>query len=136
MKFQLLTLTQNQVVRLVMLKTILRNYNNSSGSGGGSDDDDDDNDNNNNNNNNNKPQQKSTHRLQHVADYQPQGRNTNIHLFVNLVKDVKKSEAPHINKDSLPLSVLMFFTEIFHLLVEWTNVYYQQHLDRQAGPSC
>jgi hypothetical protein len=30
----------------------------------------------------------------------------------------------------------MLFTEIFHLLVEQTNVYYQQHLDRQAGPSC
>ena len=29
----------------------------------------------------------------------------------------------------------MFFTEIFHLLVEQTNVLYQQHLDRQAGPS-
>jgi len=29
----------------------------------------------------------------------------------------------------------MFFTEMFHLLVEQTNVYYQQHLDRQAGPS-
>jgi len=49
---------------------------------------------------------------------------------------VKKSEAPHINKDSSPLSVLLFlFTEIFHLLVEQTNVYYQQHLDGQAGPS-
>jgi len=48
---------------------------------------------------------------------------------------VKKSEAPHINKDSLPLFVLKFFTEIFHLLVEQTNVYYQQHSDRQAGPS-
>ena len=47
-----------------------------------------------------------------------------------------KSEAPRINKDSLPLPVLkLFFTEIFHLLVEQTNVYYQQHLDRQAGPS-
>jgi hypothetical protein len=44
---------------------------------------------------------------------------------------VKKSEIPHINKDSSPLSVLMlFFTEIFHLLVEQTNVYYQQHLDK------
>ena len=50
---------------------------------------------------------------------------------------MKKSEAPYINKESLPLSVLMlFFTEIFHLLVEQTNLYYQQHLDRQAGPSC
>jgi len=49
---------------------------------------------------------------------------------------VKKSEVPHINKDSSLLSVLMlFFTEIFHLLVEQTNVYYQQYLDRQAGPS-
>jgi hypothetical protein len=33
-------------------------------------------------------------------------------------KSFKKSEAPQINKDSSPLSVLMFFTEIFHLLVE------------------
>jgi len=29
----------------------------------------------------------------------------------------------------------MFFTEIFHLLVEQTNLYYQQHLDRQVRPS-
>ena len=51
-------------------------------------------------------------------------------------KRCEKSETPRINKDSLPLSVLMlFFTEIFHLLVEQTNVYYQQHLDRQARPS-
>ena len=48
---------------------------------------------------------------------------------------MKKSEAQHINKDGLPLSVLMFFIDIFHLLVEQTNVYYQQHLDRQARPS-
>ena len=49
---------------------------------------------------------------------------------------MKKSEASHINKDSSPMSVLlMFFTEIFHLLFEQTNVYYQQNLDRQAGPS-
>jgi len=39
---------------------------------------------------------------------------------------VKKSEAPHINKDCSPLSVLMlFFTEILHLLVEQTNLYYE-----------
>ena len=30
--------------------------------------------------------------------------------------------------------LMLFFTEIFHLLVEQANVYYQQHLDRQAGP--
>jgi len=30
----------------------------------------------------------------------------------------------------------MFFTESFHLLVEQTNLYYQQHQqDGQAGPS-
>jgi hypothetical protein len=41
---------------------------------------------------------------------------------------MKKSEVPHINKGSSPLSVLVvFFTEIFHLLVEQTNLYYQQH---------
>ena len=65
----------------------------------------------------------------------PQGRNTNIHPIVGPTKGVRKSEAPHISKDSLPLSVLLFFTEIFHLLVEQTNIYYQQHLDRQARPS-
>ena len=55
----------------------------------------------------------------------PQGRNTNIHPFVGPAKGVKKSEAPHINKDSLPLSLLMLFlTDIFHLPVEQTNVYY------------
>jgi len=65
----------------------------------------------------------------------PQGRNTNIHPFVRPAKGVQKSEAPHINRDSSPLSVLMlFFTEIFHLLVEQT-VYYQQYLDGEAGPS-
>jgi hypothetical protein len=31
--------------------------------------------------------------------------------------------------------LLMFFIEIFQLLVEQTNVYYQQHLHRQGGPS-
>jgi len=65
----------------------------------------------------------------------PQGRNTNVHPFIGPAKGVKKSEAPHINKDSSPLSVLMFFTEIFHMLVEQTYLYYEQFLDRQAGPS-
>jgi len=30
---------------------------------------------------------------------------------------------------------MLFFTEIFHLLIEQTNVYYQQHLERQARPT-
>jgi len=59
-----------------------------------------------------------------------QGRNTNVHPFISPAKGVKKSEVPHINKDSSPLSVLMlFFTEIFHLPVEQTNLYYEQFID-------
>ena len=48
---------------------------------------------------------------------------------------MKKSDASRINTDSSPLSVLVFLTEIFYLLVEQSNVYYKQHLDGQAGPS-
>jgi len=61
-----------------------------------------------------------------VANYQPGDslkEGTHIHPFVGPAKGLKKSEASHINRDSLPLSVLMFFTEIFHLLVEQINVY-------------
>ena len=70
-----------------------------------------------------------------MVDYnlETASRNTNIHLFVGPAKGVKKSETSHINKDSSPLFVLMFFTVIFHLLVEQTNMYY--NIDRQAGPS-
>ena len=66
----------------------------------------------------------------------PQGRNIKIQPFVGPAKGWKNSEAPHINKDISPLAVFMlFFTDIFLLLMEQTNLYYQQHLDRQAGPS-
>jgi len=41
----------------------------------------------------------------------PQGRNTNICPSVSPAKGVKKSAAPHINKDSSPPCVLMF---VFH----------------------
>jgi len=30
--------------------------------------------------------------------------------------------------------LILFFTEIFHLLVEQTNLYYQQRLGGKAGP--
>ena len=57
-------------------------------------------------------------------------RNTNIYPFVSPPKGVKKSEDPYIKKHSSPLYVLMlFFMEIFHLLMEQTNIYYQ-HLDK------
>jgi hypothetical protein len=66
----------------------------------------------------------------------PQGRHTNIHPFVCPARGVKKIEAPHINKDSSVLGVLMLcFTENFQPLVEQTNLYYQQHVDRGAGLS-
>jgi exoribonuclease R len=60
----------------------------------------------------------------------PQGSNKNFHPFVGPPKGVNKKKALHINKDSLPLSVLMSSTEIFHLLVEQTNLYYQQYLHK------
>jgi len=31
---------------------------------------------------------------------------------------------------------MLFFTEIFHLLVEQTNLYYEHFLDGQPAPSC
>jgi hypothetical protein len=41
------------------------------------------------------------------------------------------------HKDSTPLAVLMpLFTDILQLLVEQTNLYYQQYLDKQSRPSC
>ncbi|PNF43126.1 hypothetical protein B7P43_G18025 [Cryptotermes secundus] len=50
---------------------------------------------------------------------------------------LKTHEAPHVNKDSTPFSVFMlYFAEIIHLLVEETNRYYHQHIERrQDGPS-
>jgi hypothetical protein len=80
------------------------------------------------------------HRLQQVArDYQPgehlkEGTQIFI-LFFWSSKRCKKKNAPNINKDGLPPSVLMYSIEIFHLLVEQTKLFYQQHSDGQAGPS-
>ena len=123
MKFWLPTQTLNQVLRLAILKIILRKKKKEE----------------------KEEEQQQQQQQQTSAENKtqaatsgslptwgpPQGRNTNIHPFVGPVKGGKKSEVPHINKDSSPLSVLMlFFTEIFHLLVEQTNVYYQQYLDK------
>jgi len=73
-----------------------------------------------------------------VEDYQLGTASRKEHKYLSFCRSSKrceKSGAPHINIDSLPMSVLMFLTEIFHLLVEQTNLYYQQHLDKQTGPS-
>ena len=47
----------------------------------------------------------------------------------------KKSGSSHQQRQLATVCVDVFFTEIFHLLVEQTNVYYQQDLDRKTGPS-
>jgi hypothetical protein len=47
------------------------------------------------------------------------------------------NEAPHVNKDSTPFCVFMlYFAGIIRMLVEETNKYYHQHLDRQHAGSC
>jgi hypothetical protein len=71
---------------------------------------------------NRNPQPKSKHRLQKVADYQPGdclAEGTQHSSFCQSSKGVKKSEAPHMSKDSLPLSVLMLFSQKFFII--WWN---------------
>jgi hypothetical protein len=67
----------------------------------------------------------------------PQGRHTNIHPFVGPAKGVKKSQATTHQQRQLSAGCVdvVCFTENFQLLVEQTNLYYQQHIYRQAGPS-
>ena len=43
----------------------------------------------------------------------PQGRNIKIHPFVGPANGLKNSEAPHINKDSSPMAVLMLCSQTF-----------------------
>jgi len=65
----------------------------------------------------------------------PQGRNIKIHPFVGPAKGLKNSEALHINKDSSPLAVMVLFFHRNFSAAGGTNLYYRQHLDRQAGHS-
>jgi hypothetical protein len=66
----------------------------------------------------------------------PQGRNKDIHVFTGPSRGVNKNEAPHINKDSTPFSVLMYFTGVVQMFAEQTNLYYRQYCDpRDDGPS-
>jgi hypothetical protein len=56
-----------------------------------------------------------------------------IHKFTGGPSGLRQNEAPHVNKDSLPLSVFMlFFHKIMQLLVEETNRYYRQYLETIA----
>jgi hypothetical protein len=53
-----------------------------------------------------------------------------IHGFTRVPSGLRQNEAPIVNKDSSPLSVLMLFSlEILRLLVEERNRYYHQYLD-------
>jgi len=58
-----------------------------------------------------------------------------IFIFFQSSKRCEKSETPHINKESSSMSLLMFFTESFHLVVAEINIYYQRQLDGQDGSS-
>jgi hypothetical protein len=75
-----------------------------------------------------------------MADYQPGvhlEKGTPIFILCSGQPELWKSGASHINKDSSSQAVLMLvFTEVFHLLLEQTDLYCQQHLNGQAGPSC
>ena len=96
MKFWLLTLTRNQMLRLEMLKIILRNNNN-----------------NNNNNSSCRPQQKSNHRLQQVADYQHGDRlkeGTQLFILLSVQQKVENDIVfpPSGSKSTQQLDTLMF----------------------------
>ena len=61
---------------------------------------------------------------------QSQADQTYVHQFTGSDRGEKQNEAPHINKDSSPLSVLMlYFTSAIDMLVRETNRYYHQYLD-------
>jgi len=48
------------------------------------------------------------------------------------VIEARNSEAPHMNKDLLPLSIfILYFTSAVDPLVTEANRYYQQYLDRR-----
>ena len=61
------------------------------------------------------------------------------HKYSSFCQSSKRCEEKwgftHQQRQLTPVCVDAIFTEILHLLAEQTNVYYQQHLDRQAGPS-
>jgi hypothetical protein len=107
MKFWLLIQTRNQVLRLVILKMNFKTLKV---------------------NNKNKHQHNRMNLQQVVEHHQPWDslkEETSISILLLVPQKVwKSSEAPDIKKDSSPMSVLMkFFTQIFQLLVEQTNLY-------------
>jgi hypothetical protein len=63
---------------------------------------------------------------------QSQANQPHVHQYTGGDRGKKQNEAPHINKDSSPLSVFMlYFAPVIDLLVTETNRCYHQYLDRQ-----
>jgi hypothetical protein len=53
-----------------------------------------------------------------------------VHPFIGALSGLKIQEAPHVNTDSLPITVfLLLFMDVIQLLVAETNKYYNLYLD-------
>jgi hypothetical protein len=62
-------------------------------------------------------------RPQHAWNY------GDVHLFIGGPCGLRIQETPHVNKNSIPITIfLLFFVGVIQLLVE-TNKYYSQYLD-------
>jgi len=59
-----------------------------------------------------------------------------IHPFTGCPSGLRIQEAPHVNKDSTPITAfLLFFMEVSQLLVAETNKFYSQYLDKLDSDS-
>jgi hypothetical protein len=62
---------------------------------------------------------------------QSQANQPHVHQYTGSDRGKKQNEAPHINKDSSPLSIFVLsFVSVIDLLVTETNRYYHQYLNR------
>jgi hypothetical protein len=53
-----------------------------------------------------------------------------VHPFIGVLSGLKIQEAPHLNKDTLPFTVIsLSFVVVIQLLVAEANKYYNQYLD-------
>jgi hypothetical protein len=103
--------TRNQELRLAMLKTNLRRRRGRRRSRRGK------------KNSSSKPQAATRGGGLPIWGLLP-GRNTNIHPVIGPAKGMKKIEVPHINKDSSPLSVLVFFFSQKFFICWWDRPIY------------
>jgi hypothetical protein len=72
-----------------------------------------------------------------MVDYQPGDRlKEGTQIFILLSDQKKKKKKVRLHTSTATVCVDVVFHRNFSSAVEQTNIYYQQHLDRQAGPSC